>query len=160
MLKFDELTFRSISLTLPSFEIGRPLGKGKFGRVYMARTKAPPQFIVALKCLHKQEIVAGKVEKQVRREIEIQQNLRHPNILRLYGYFHDEKRIFLVLEFAAKGELYRQLSKHGRFDEKRSSRYIAQMADALQYLHKKHVIHRDIKPENLLIGKKRVGGGC
>lgn len=47
---------------------------------------------------------------------------RHPNILRLYGYFHDAKRIFLVLEFAAKGELYKQLSKHGRFDEKKSSR--------------------------------------
>ncbi|KAL1408184.1 spindle assembly checkpoint kinase [Vanrija albida] len=141
-------------LALPNFQIGRPLGKGKFGRVYLARTKAPPHFIVALKCLHKQEIVAGKVEKQVRREIEIQQNLRHPNILRLYGYFHDSKRIFLVLEFAAEGELYKQLSKLGKFDEKRSSRYIAQMADALSYLHKKHVIHRDIKPENLLIGLK------
>ncbi|TXT13366.1 hypothetical protein VHUM_00733 [Vanrija humicola] len=144
----------SVSLALPNFQIGRPLGKGKFGRVYLARTKAPPHFIVALKCLHKQEIVAGKVEKQVRREIEIQQNLRHPNILRLYGYFHDSKRIFLVLEFAAEGELYKQLSKLGKFDEKRSSRYIAQMADALSYLHKKHVIHRDIKPENLLIGLK------
>ena len=33
------------------------------------------------------------------------------------------------------------------------SQYIAQMADALAYLHRKHVIHRDIKPENLLIGK-------
>ncbi|KAK1925790.1 serine/threonine-protein kinase 12 (aurora-B) [Papiliotrema laurentii] len=142
----------SVPLSLPAFTIGRPLGKGKFGRVYLARTKAAPHFIVALKCLHKQEIIAGRVEKQVRREIEIQQNLRHPNILRLYGYFHDSKRIFLVLEFAAKGELYKQLSKHGRFDEKRSSRYIYQMADALHYLHKKHVIHRDIKPENLLIG--------
>ncbi|EIW73451.1 hypothetical protein TREMEDRAFT_67370 [Tremella mesenterica DSM 1558] len=142
----------SIPLTLPAFAIGRPLGKGKFGRVYLARTRAAPHFIVALKCLHKSEIVQGKVEKQVRREIEIQQNLRHPNILRLYGYFHDSKRIFLVLEFAAKGELYKQLAKYGKFDEKRSSRYIAQMADALSYLHKKHVIHRDIKPENLLIG--------
>ncbi|WVR06452.1 hypothetical protein IAU60_003483 [Kwoniella sp. DSM 27419] len=144
----------SIPLSLPAFQIGRPLGKGKFGRVYLARTKAPPHFIVALKCLHKAEIVQGKVEKQVRREIEIQQNLRHPNILRLYGYFHDSKRIFLVLEFAMKGELYKQLSKLGKFDEKRSSRYIAQMADALHYLHKKHVMHRDIKPENLLIGLK------
>ncbi|KAF9068559.1 kinase-like protein [Rhodocollybia butyracea] len=138
--------------SLHEFDIGRPLGKGKFGRVYMVRTKTEPKYILALKTLYKSEIVAGKVEKQVRREIEIQQNLRHPNVLRMYGYFHDEKRIFLMLEFAGKGELYRQLSKYGCFSEKRSSRYIDQMADALAYLHSKHVIHRDIKPENLLLG--------
>ncbi|KAE9396278.1 kinase-like protein [Gymnopus androsaceus JB14] len=138
--------------SLHDFDMGRPLGKGKFGRVYMVRTKAEPKYIVALKTLYKSEIVKGKVEKQVRREIEIQQNLRHPNVLRLYGYFHDETRIFLMLEFAGKGELYKQLSKFGCFSEKRSSRYIDQMADALSYLHAKHVIHRDIKPENLLLG--------
>ena len=48
--------------------------------------------------------------------------IRHPNVLRLYGYFHDEKRLFLMLEFAANGELYRQLAKKGRFGEKRASR--------------------------------------
>ncbi|GAA5864993.1 hypothetical protein JCM8547_004265 [Rhodosporidiobolus lusitaniae] len=138
--------------SLSSFEIGRPLGKGKFGRVYMARTKSEPKYIVALKCLFKEEIVKNKVEKQVRREIEIQSHLAHPNILRLHGYFHDEKRIFLILEFAGKGELYKQLHRCRHFSEKRSSRYIAQMADALIYLHGKHVIHRDIKPENILIG--------
>jgi serine/threonine protein kinase len=138
--------------TLHDFEMGRPLGKGKFGRVYMVRTKSEPKYILALKTLYKSEIVQSKVEKQIRREIEIQQNLRHPNVLRLYGYFHDEKRIFLMLEFAGKGELYKQLSKRGSFSESRSSRYIYQMADALIYLHGKHVIHRDIKPENLLLG--------
>ncbi|KAH8085957.1 kinase-like protein [Cristinia sonorae] len=137
---------------LTDFDIGRPLGKGKFGHVYMVRTKTEPHYIVALKCLYKSEIVQSRVEKQIRREIEIQQNLRHPNVLRLYGYFHDEKRIFLMLEFAGKGELYKQLMKHHRFTERRSSRYIDQMADALSYLHSKHVIHRDIKPENLLLG--------
>lgn len=108
--------------SLASFDIGRPLGKGKFGHVYMVRTKCEPHFIVALKTLYKSEIVENRVEKQVRREIEIQQNLRHPNILRLYGYFHDEKRIFLIVEFAGKGELYRQLKKMGRFSERRASR--------------------------------------
>lgn len=132
--------------------MGRPLGKGKFGHVYMVRTKAPPQYILALKTLYKQEIVAGKVERQVRREIEIQQNLRHPNVLRLYGYFHDTTRIFLMLEFAAKGELYKQLRKQGSFSDRRSARYVDQMADALLYLHSKHVMHRDIKPENILVG--------
>ncbi|KAF8316971.1 kinase-like protein [Cantharellus anzutake] len=155
MLNLDSSTSQSHPTRvwrLNSFEIGRPLGKGKFGRVYMVRTKEPPKFILALKCLYKSELVDGRVEKQTRREIEIQRNLRHPNVLRLYGFFHDEKRIFLMLEFAAKGELYKQLAKFGSFSEKRSSRYIAQMTDALQYLHSKHVIHRDIKPENLLLG--------
>lgn len=41
----------------------------------------------------------------------------HPNILRLYGYFHDEDRIFLILEFAAKGELYKELQRKNRIPE-------------------------------------------
>lgn len=61
---------------LADFNIGRPLGKGKFGRVYMVRTKTEPRYILALKCLYKEEIVVSKVEKQIRREIEIQSNLR------------------------------------------------------------------------------------
>lgn len=46
----------------------------------------------------------------------------HPNILRLYGYFYDAKRVYLILEFAAKGELYKELQKCGRFDEERASK--------------------------------------
>ncbi|KAJ7232851.1 other/AUR protein kinase [Mycena haematopus] len=145
-------TYPTQEWSLHSFDMGRPLGKGKFGRVYMVRTKTAPNYILALKTLYKSELVKNRVEKQTRREIEIQQNLRHPNIIRLYGFFHDEKRIFLMIEFASKGELYKQLSKHGSFSEKRSARYIDQMTDALIYLHGKHVIHRDIKPENLLVG--------
>jgi serine/threonine protein kinase len=79
----------------------------------------------------------------------------HPNILRLYGYFFDATRIYLILEFAAKGELYKELQKTGTFDEKRSARYIKSLAAALQYCHTKHVIHRDIKPENLLLDSAR-----
>lgn len=56
--------------------MGRPLGKGKFGRVYMVRTRTDPPFILALKTMYKSEIVASGVEKQTRREIEIQSNLR------------------------------------------------------------------------------------
>jgi aurora kinase, other len=136
---------------LGMFEIGRPLGKGKFGRVYLARERQSG-FICALKVLHKNELQVGRVEKQVRREIEIQSNLRHPNILQLYGHFHDSKRVFLILEFAGKGELYKHLRRESRFPEWKAAQYIAQMASALRYLHRKHVIHRDIKPENILVG--------
>jgi aurora kinase len=136
---------------LGMFEIGKPLGKGKFGRVYLAKEKSSG-FVCALKVLHKSELQQGKVEKQVRREIEIQSHLAHPNILRLFGHFHDAKRVFLILEFAGQGELYKHLRKEQRFPEPKAAQYIAQMAAALKYLHKKHVMHRDIKPENILVG--------
>jgi aurora kinase, other len=136
---------------LGMFEIGRPLGKGKFGRVYLVKERNSG-FICALKVLHKNEIKQNGVEKQVQREVEIQCNLRHPNILQLYGHFHDSKRIFLILEFASKGELYKHLRRERRFPEWKAASYIAQMAAALKFLHKKHVIHRDIKPENILVG--------
>jgi len=61
---------------LSSFEMGRPLGKGQFGRVYLVRTKTRPAFILALKTIYKSEVISAKLEVQVRREIEIQSNLR------------------------------------------------------------------------------------
>ena len=48
--------------------------------------------------------------------------IRHPHILRLYGYFHDAKRVYLILEYAEKSELYKQLSKYGHFSEAKAAR--------------------------------------
>jgi aurora kinase len=62
--------------------------------------------------------------------------------------------VFLILEYAARGELYKELQRCRHFSERRSATYIAQLARALLYCHKKHVIHRDIKPENLLVGMR------
>lgn len=73
--------------------------------------------------------------------------------MRLYTWFHDERRIYLALEIASKGELYKHLkdSPYGRFDEIRSAKYTYQVADALNYCHLNNVIHRDLKPENILL---------
>ncbi|XP_060926298.1 aurora kinase A [Limanda limanda] len=137
--------------SLENFDIGRPLGKGKFGNVYLARERQS-KFILALKVLFKKQLEKAGVEHQLRREVEIQSHLRHPNILRLYGYFHDTSRVYLILEFAPRGELYGELQRCGNFPEDRSATYIMELADALNYCHTKKVIHRDIKPENLLLG--------
>lgn len=137
--------------SLDDFEIGRPLGKGKFGNVYLAREKQS-KFILALKVLFKAQLEKAGVEHQLRREVEIQSHLRHPNILRLYGYFHDATRVYLILEYAPLGAVYRELQKLSKFDEQRTATYITELADALSYCHSKRVIHRDIKPENLLLG--------
>lgn len=136
--------------TLEDFEVGKPLGKGKYGSVYLAREKIS-KYIVGLKVLYKSQLLKSNVEHQLRREIEIQSHLRHPNILRLFGFFYDDTRVFLILEYAAKGELYKHL-RSGVFEEKRAASYAACVAHALDYCHSKHVIHRDIKPENILLG--------
>ncbi|XP_062867519.1 aurora kinase A [Trichomycterus rosablanca] len=137
--------------SLENFDIGRALGKGKFGSVYLARERQT-KFILALKVLFKKQLEKAGVEHQLRREVEIQSHLRHPNILRLYGYFHDSARVYLILEFAPRGELYGELQRCGTFNDPRSATYIMELADALYYCHSKKVIHRDIKPENLLLG--------
>lgn len=135
---------------LADFDIGRPLGKGKFGSVYLARDKYF-HINVALKILFKSQLVKGNVEHQLIREIEIQAHLKHPNILRMFNYFHDEKRVYLILEYAMDGELFKVLQKERKFPEDRAAKYIFQVSDALNYCHSKNVIHRDIKPENILI---------
>ena len=137
-------TTRQKQWVLDDFDVGKALGKGKFGRVYQAREKKS-QHIVALKLLFKTELAAANVEKQVRREIEIQSHLRHENIIRLYGYFYDDKRVYLILEYAARGEVFSELKKAGKFSEDVAATYILQVAKALIYLHGKGVIHRDIK---------------
>ncbi|XP_055614193.1 aurora kinase C-like [Uranotaenia lowii] len=139
--------------TLSNFDIGRPLGRGKFGNVYLAREKET-KFVIALKVLFKKQIHSQGIEHQVRREIEIQSHLRHQNILRMYGYFHDDIRIYLILEFAPGGTLFSKLQTQpgNKFPEKQCAIYINMLVSALIYLHERNVIHRDIKPENLLLG--------
>ncbi len=118
----------------------------------MAREKKT-KFLVAMKVLFKSELVKGRVEKQLLREIEIQSHLKHPHILRLFTWFHDDRKIYIALELASQGELYKHLrnSPYGRFEEPRAAKYTYQVADALNYCHVNHVIHRDLKPENLLL---------
>lgn len=148
LLALDTKAQRGTKWCLNDFEIGKPIGDGKNGQVYVAREKKS-KYIVALKVLSKKECSP----ETLRREIETQNQLRHPNILRMYGYFYDEKRVYLILEYAVHGSLFGKLDKMSRFDEHASARIIKEVADALQACHDKKIIHRDLKPENLLIGK-------
>ncbi|XP_055478137.1 aurora kinase C isoform X3 [Psammomys obesus] len=147
----ESSTSISRHFTIDDFEIGRPLGKGKFGNVYLARLKEN-HFIVALKVLFKSQIEKEGLEHQLRREVEIQSHLHHPNILRLYNYFHDARRVYLILEYAPRGELYKELQRNQKLDEQRTATIMEELADALTHCHENKVIHRDIKPENLLLG--------
>lgn len=77
---------------------------------------------MAIKVLNKQQLIDHQVQHQLKREIEIQSHLRHPNILRLFGHFYDDTRVYLVLEYAPQGELNKRLRNLMRFDEKTSAK--------------------------------------
>ncbi|XP_019869641.1 aurora kinase B isoform X2 [Aethina tumida] len=136
IIKHEAYRNNEYKWSIADFELGMRLGRGKF-----------------VKTLIKKEIVKGRVERQILREIEIQSHLKHPNILQLLAWFHDSHRIYLVLEYAGKGELYKHLknSPGGCFNEHLSAKYTYQVANALDYCHENEVIHRDLKPENLLL---------
>lgn len=97
--------------------IGKELGTGQFGKVFLAR-HMKTKFVVALKAINKQQIAKYGAENQIQREIEIQSHLKHPNIIKLYSFFQDNKRYYLLLEYAPKGELYKLLKEKEKFDEK------------------------------------------
>jgi serine/threonine protein kinase len=75
-------------------------------------------YVVALKVIFKAKLEKYRFHAHLRREIEIQRDLDHPNVLRLFAWFHDEEKVVLVLEYAARGELYKVLRAAGRFDER------------------------------------------
>jgi serine/threonine protein kinase len=93
---------RRRSWQISDFRIVRELGTGRFGRVFEARERSA-DYTVALKVLRKAELGRSGCQKEVFREVNIQRMLKHPDILRLIGFFHDEASIVLILEFAAGG---------------------------------------------------------
>ena len=101
--------------------------------------------------LSKRQLVNSEVVYQLRREIEIHSHLKHDNVLQMYGFFFDSKRIYIIMEYAPGGELYAILQSRGKFEESRSSLYTAQIISAMQHIHGLDIIHRDLKPENILV---------
>jgi len=60
--------------------------------------------------------------------------LRHPNIIRLFGYFYDQQNIYVVLEFAPGGNLYQRLKREKFFAEDKARHIIRQIVFALIYM--------------------------
>lgn len=83
-------------LTIDNFDIGRPLGKGKFGNVYLAKEKKH-QFVVALKVLFKSQMEKEGVEHQLRREIEIQSHLKL--VIQVLSYFFSVRLIVFCVNY-------------------------------------------------------------
>lgn len=92
---------------------------------------------------------AGKVQQLVR-EIKLQLFLEHPNIIKLYDFFIEDESIFLVMEFACDGQLYRLMEERKKLSEESTSIIMRELIGGLHYMHKNLVIHRDLKLENIV----------
>ena len=137
----------------------KTVGEGNFAKVKLATHKWTNAevfyylyininlFQVAIKVIDKTQLDEKKLGK-LYREVRIMKLLHHPNIVKLYEVIETRSTVFLVMEYAAGGELYDYLVIHGKMKEKDARAKFRQILSAVSYCHKKRVIHRDLKVLN------------
>ena len=84
-------------------------------------------------------------------EINILRSLDHPNIVKIFEYFEDEKRYYIVQEHIQGGELFDEIIAKGKFNEKDAAVLMKQLLSCISYCHSHNIVHRDLKPENVLL---------
>lgn len=126
------------------------LGEGSYGHVYKGSDKTTKD-IRAIKSI---DVTRVSDTAKLESEIEVQQNLDHPHIVKLYEVFKDSQRYYLVMELCTGGELFDriiQCYEENGLSERDAARYMSEILAAIGYLHGRDYAHRDIKPENFLL---------
>lgn len=131
------------------YRIGKVLGSGAFGEVRLCLHK-DTQTQRAVKVLRK-NLLDEKEMDMLKNEISILKDMDHPNIVKMYEFLEDEKRIYIVTEICKGGELFDEILNKSKFDEKDAMVVMKQLLSAINYCHKKSIVHRDLKPENMLL---------
>ncbi|CAG9324780.1 unnamed protein product [Blepharisma stoltei] len=145
------------SYTLEDFqEVQNPnlkiLGKGSYGEVKLV-THIKTGNYFALKQIKTEILKKHSSVSVLLREINIHKSLRHPNIIQLYQHFESKDSVYILLEHAAQGNLFRLIRRYRGLSEKKAWHYYSQTCIGLKYLHDNQIIHRDLKPENILLDK-------
>ena len=128
------------------------LGKGAFGSVYKVERKnsGTREIIRALKEISKEAMnVNEENQKEIKNEIEILKSIDHPNIMKIYEFFEDEKNIYLINEFCGGGDVAGINNKYGIFPEFFLRYIMYQVFLAISFMHSNKVVHADIKRENI-----------
>ena len=127
--------------------------KGKYHETLLAKN-IKNEKLYSIKHIIKESLKDNKDEKinLIQNEINIQKRLIHPNILRLYSFFEDEKNYLIVFEYA-KNNIYSKIKKEGKLKEEMAYNIFTQILSSLYFLHTNNYIHRNIRPENILINE-------
>lgn len=142
---------------------GQLIGKGTYGRVYLAINATTGEFL-AVKQVEVNQKAAGHDKDRIKemvgaldQEIDTMQHLEHPNIVQYLGCERKEYSISIYLEYISGGSVGSCLRKHGKFEEGVVSSLTRQTLAGLAYLHTEGILHRDLKADNILLD---VDGTC
>ena len=132
------------------------LGKGIFSEVYLTTIEGDNDLYATKKYDREKIEKVPDLERYMRSEIIILNELSHPNIIKLRDAKKTKKHFYLVMEYCNGGNLKIVLEKYQKKFEKPFSEEIIQylmrqIMSAFNYIHRKSIIHRDIKLENILL---------
>jgi serine/threonine protein kinase len=132
------------------YEIKGNLGKGKFGQVKLGIHKESGKQ-VAIKIINKKYVEDMEFE-QIKSEIDILKIAKHPNIIKLYDVFENEKYIYIIMEYCPGGDLFSYIEKRDfKIKEERAAEIVHKLCTTVYFLHQYGIVHRDLKPENILM---------
>ncbi|KAI7745880.1 hypothetical protein M8C21_007301 [Ambrosia artemisiifolia] len=140
--------FRHIKIT--SWQRGELLGRGSFGSVYEGICDSGYFIAVKEVSLLDQGELGRQSVLQLEQEIALLSQFEHENIVRYYGTYKDESKLYIFLELVTKGSLLSLYQRYHLQDCQVSS-YTRQILHGLKYLHERGVVHRDVKCANILV---------
>ncbi|KAJ2554288.1 MAPK-activated protein kinase Srk1 [Coemansia sp. RSA 1933] len=124
------------------------IGEGAFSKVYSARQEATGRR-VAIKAISKSGLSAVQIAN-IHKEVAIMESLHSPRVIRLVGFCEARDYYYLVMEYAAGGELFDRVLQLTYLSERLARHVIIQVAEAVQYLHANGIVQRDLKLENVV----------
>mmetsp|Transcript_7741 Transcript_7741/g.8449 ORF Transcript_7741/g.8449 Transcript_7741/m.8449 type:complete len:383 (-) Transcript_7741:100-1248(-) len=131
------------------YKLGEVLGEGGYSVVRLG-TSLEDGRKVAVKVVTRANL-AKEDEDSLRSEVQILTSINHPNIVKAFEFFEEEKYFYVILEYLDGGELFDRIVKKTFYNEKEARDLVQTLLLALKYLHHKNIVHRDLKPENLLM---------
>lgn len=137
------------------YELLKKIAEGGMGSIYMARN-IKDKSVVAIKVMSPNYVHNPVLLKRFEQEYKVASKFTHPNLVKALDFGQDNDVPFLVLEFVNGESLGILISRDGKFEELEAIKLIAQVAKALNQVHKDKLIHRDVKPDNILVGKNGV----
>ena len=132
------------------YMIGKQLGKGAFGKVYLGLHRLTG-LKVAIKAIDKSIIQDERTRRKVFQEVYVMKKISHPNVIRLLEVFESTRHLMIVLEYSGGGDLLQLVKNREFLSEEEGKNIFSQVVDAVQACHSKNIIHRDVKLDNLLI---------